>query len=310
MVLERPDPVVADDPDDRDAVPGHRVELHAGEPEGAVAEQQRDLAVGMGELGADRLAGAGAEAAVRAGVHPAAGLVGVDNLARVADEVAAVADHDRVAVEDVGELAVDPHRVQRGAVVVELGPLGLALLGSPARAGSRSTGLVRAGSAPVAAASRIAASVGRMPPTSSTSGLRLRESCVRRDVEPDQLRVIAEALTEAEPEVERQTDRQGDVGLLQPLAAGAAEGELVVGGEAAAAHPVEEDGGAELSASACSSSSPCAQYRPVPAMIAGRSARASSSAASSSDPAPRRREAIPRRPRPRPRPRMKTTSSG
>jgi hypothetical protein len=35
----------------------------------------------------------------------------------VGDEVAAVADQDRVAVEHAGELAVEPHRVQRRAVV-------------------------------------------------------------------------------------------------------------------------------------------------------------------------------------------------
>ena len=75
------------------------------EAEGAVAEQQADLAVGVGLGRADRLAGAGAEAAVGAGVHPAAGLVGVDDAAGVGDEVAAVADHDRVAVEDLVELA-------------------------------------------------------------------------------------------------------------------------------------------------------------------------------------------------------------
>ena len=82
MVLERPDPVVAHHADDADAVTRHRVELHPGEAEGAVAEQQADLAIGVGELGADRLAGPGAEAAERAGVHPAARLVGVDDAAR------------------------------------------------------------------------------------------------------------------------------------------------------------------------------------------------------------------------------------
>ena len=122
MVLERPDPVVAHHADDRQAVAGHRVELHAGEAEGAVAEQQADLALGMGELGADRLAGAGAEAAEGARVHPAARLVGLDEAAGVGDEVAAVADHDRVAVEDLAQLPVDAHRVQRRAVVVELAP--------------------------------------------------------------------------------------------------------------------------------------------------------------------------------------------
>ena len=74
----------------------------------------------MGDLGADRLAGAGAEAAEGPGVHPRPRLVGRDDLARVGDEVAAVADHDRVAVEHLGQALVDAHRVQRGTIVVEL----------------------------------------------------------------------------------------------------------------------------------------------------------------------------------------------
>ena len=47
----------------------------------------------------------------------------------VGDEVAAVADDDRVAVEHLAELLVEPHRVQRRAVVGQLGLLGRALLG-------------------------------------------------------------------------------------------------------------------------------------------------------------------------------------
>ena len=64
---------------------------------------------------------------------------------------------------------------------------------------------------------------------------------VRRRVEADQLRLLAEAGAEAEAEVERHADHQGDVGAPQPGAAGAAEGQLVVGGQAAAAQAVEED---------------------------------------------------------------------
>ena len=107
---------------------GHGVELHAAEAEGAVAEEEADLAIGVGLGRADRLAGAGAEAAVGAGVHPRAGLVGLYIAAGVGDEVAAVADHDRVAVEDLVELLVDADGVERSAVVVELSLLGLALL--------------------------------------------------------------------------------------------------------------------------------------------------------------------------------------
>src|SRR3954449_8190900 len=128
MVLEAPDAVVPHHPDDAQAVARHRVELHAGEAKGAVAEQQADLAVGMGDLGADRLPRPGAETAERAGVHPTAGLVGLDVAAGIGDEVAAVADDDRVAVEDLVQLTVDADGMQRRALVVELSPLSGALL--------------------------------------------------------------------------------------------------------------------------------------------------------------------------------------
>src|SRR5215207_4976715 len=149
VVLERPDAVVPHNGDDRQIVAGHRVELHTREAEGAVAEQQADLALGVGELGADRLAGPRTEAAVGAGVHPGAGLPGLPDPPREADEVAAVADHDRVAVEEVTELLVDAHRMKRGAIVVEhlllLGALlglGAAQLLDPAggAAGARGVG--------------------------------------------------------------------------------------------------------------------------------------------------------------------------
>ena len=133
MLLERPDAVVAHHADDVHAVARERVELHPGEAEGAVAEQEHDLAVGVRELGGQRVARAGAQAAERAGVEPAARLVGVDHSAGVGDEVAAVADHDRVAVEHRGQLAVDAHRMQRGALVGELLALGGPLLVSTPR---------------------------------------------------------------------------------------------------------------------------------------------------------------------------------
>ena len=63
--------------------------------------------------GRDRGAEAGAEAAVGAGVEPAAGALGLDELAGEADEVAAVADHDGVVGEPGDELAVDAGGVDR-----------------------------------------------------------------------------------------------------------------------------------------------------------------------------------------------------
>ena len=105
MLLQRPDAVVAHHADDVHAVARERVELHPAEAERAVAEQQHDLALGVRELGRQRVAGPGAQAAERPRVQPAARLVGVDDAPRVGDEVAAVADDDRVAVEHLAELA-------------------------------------------------------------------------------------------------------------------------------------------------------------------------------------------------------------
>ena len=211
------------------------------EAEGAVAEQADDLAVGEGGLGADRLARAGAEAAVGAGVHPAAGLVGVDDAAGVRDEVAAVADHDRVAVEHLGELAVDPQRVQRGAVVVELVglPRALLVLGLAQRRDPLPGAVARGAGADRGGPQRRERHADRADQLEL--GLAVRGQLVRRLVEPDDLRLLAERAAEAEAEVERHADDERDVGLLQPLAAGAGEAEVVVGGQAAAAHAVEED---------------------------------------------------------------------
>src|SRR5215813_8133506 len=83
----------------------------------------------MSELGPYRLSGAGAQAAERARVHPAARLEGLDEAARIGDEVAAVADHDRVTVENFPQLLVNADRMQGRATVVQLLLLGRPLLG-------------------------------------------------------------------------------------------------------------------------------------------------------------------------------------
>ena len=53
-------------------------------------------------------------------------------------------------------------------------------------------------------------------------------------VNDDQLRLLTERTAEAKPEVHRHADHDSDVGLLQRLAAGAGEEELVVGRDASA----------------------------------------------------------------------------
>jgi len=160
--------------------------------------------------------GAGAEAAERARVHPAAGLVGVDVAARVGDEVTAVADDDRIAVEYLIQFAVDPHRVERSPRVVELLALFLARLGLDvgqlldpgfrARPRPRRGGDRRQPGGDVADQFEI--------------GQAVRGQRVGRDVEADDLRRLAEAAAEAEPEVHRHADHEGDVGALQGGRAG------------------------------------------------------------------------------------------
>src|SRR5262249_18384094 len=75
-----------------------------------VAHEYADLPVGVRDPGTDRVPHAGAEAAVRAGVEPGTGPGRLQIPPGVRDEVAAVADGDRVGVQDLAKLAVDPGR--------------------------------------------------------------------------------------------------------------------------------------------------------------------------------------------------------
>jgi hypothetical protein len=242
VVLEGPDAVVAHHGDDRDPVPGHRVELHRREAEGAVAEQEADLAPRMRELGTDRLARPGAEAPERARVHPGSRDVGLDDPAGVGDEVSPVPDHDRVPIEHLRQLPVDAQGMERRALVVELvllrGPplvLGRAQLLHPGP-GARG---IAAGRLPDRGQGR------RNVPDQLQVGSPGGGQAARLHVEANQLGVLAEGAAEAESEVERDADDEGDVRALQAGPAGAAEAELVIRGQAAASHPVEEHGDPE-----------------------------------------------------------------
>src|ERR1700740_3441030 len=83
----------------------------------------------MGELRCKRIARTSAEASKRARVEPATWLVAVDHAPCIRNEVTAIADHDRVAVEHFAELCIQAHRVQRGRRVLALSALALAPLG-------------------------------------------------------------------------------------------------------------------------------------------------------------------------------------
>jgi hypothetical protein len=92
VLLQRPYAVVADDADDRDAVPDHGVELHRREAERPIARKQQDLPVWMGELGRHRVPRARTQAAEGPWVDPQARLGTLDQAPCERDEVAAVAD--------------------------------------------------------------------------------------------------------------------------------------------------------------------------------------------------------------------------
>ena len=119
VLLQSPPAVVAHHHDHRQAVPHEGVDVHQREAGRAVAEQQHHLAAGRASRAADRVAEPGAQAAVRAGVEPAAGCLRLDVLPGERHEVAAVADHDRVVGQPAGELAVDPRGVDRVGVAGE-----------------------------------------------------------------------------------------------------------------------------------------------------------------------------------------------
>ena len=234
-------PLLPITPTTRDAVAGERVPLHAGEAERAVAEQEHDLAVRARELGGQRVARAAAEAAERARVQPAARLVGLDRAARVGGEVAAVADHDRVAVEHLAELGVDAQRMQRRARVRRAARAPPRASPPPRRAGAPSS---RPSGTPPAVAPAERAQRAREVAV-ELGGDRARVLALGLgDVDDDQLAVRAERLAEAEPEVHRHADHERDVGALEPGAARAREEERVVGGQAAAREAVEEHGDA------------------------------------------------------------------
>ena len=238
MLLERPDAVVAHHAHDVDAVPRERVVLHAAEAEGTVADEQHDLLAGPRELRGQRVPRPGPQAPERPRIEPAAGLIGVHDTPREGDEVAAVADHDRVAVEDLAELLVEPHGMQRGAAVLELGPLGRALLvldGADLREPRGRLGAARAALAQrVEDRGQPAVELRRHGPRVVAQRLGA--------IDRDDLGLLAERLAEAQAEVHRHADHEREVRALQGHPARAGEEQLVVRRHAPARQAVEEHG--------------------------------------------------------------------
>ena len=243
MVLERPDPVVAhhaDDPRPWRAIVSNSMPAKPKAPSPSSRQTWRS---GWATLAPIAWPGPGAEAAEGPGVHPAARLVGVDEAAGVGDEVAAVADHDRVAVEHLAELPVDAHRVQRRARVVELLPLGRALLvldvAQLLDPGARSAARSRR---PPRGSPRASAATS---PTRSSSGRRLAVSALGATSS----RTIFVSSPKLPPKPSRKSigtpTTSATSAPFSAGSAGAAEAELVVGGQASAAQAVEEDRDAE-----------------------------------------------------------------
>ena len=107
----------------------------AGRP---VAHHHDHLAIGAGDARRHGVAHAGAKAAVRAWVEPAPGLVRVDVLAGVRNEIAAVAHHHGVTIEQLAQLAIDARRLdgiavcaQQRCVVGRERTFGIAQVGDP-----------------------------------------------------------------------------------------------------------------------------------------------------------------------------------
>ncbi len=93
--------------------------------------------------------------------------------------------------------------------------------------------------------SRIAVSAAPMSPERARSGWRVRSSREGAKSSWISFDSSPKRAAEAEPEVERHADHQGDVAALERGAAGAGEVELVVGRQAAPPESVEEDRDAE-----------------------------------------------------------------
>ena len=196
------------------------------------------------------------------------GSIAVDELARVRHEVAAVADHDRVAVEPLAQLAVDARGLDRRGVGLERRRLGRALR-LLVVAQQRDPVVVRAAAARRLRPARRTSPRDRRPSTPRASACAA--TCARRVAQVHDLRVAEAA--EPEPEVERRARDEHEIGLLQRDRPGPRERELVVGGQRAAAHAVHEHRDARrLRRTRASRPSACAQYTSPPATSTGRCA--------------------------------------
>src|SRR5262245_60795419 len=110
--------VVADDADERQVEAHQRLEVETGQREGAVTEERDDLLVRAGVLGGHHERHADAECPEWTRVHPVPRRLRLHDLAGERDDVAAVADVDRVLGEELVDLVDQAVRVDRRGVGV------------------------------------------------------------------------------------------------------------------------------------------------------------------------------------------------
>src|SRR6266536_2786105 len=236
VLLEPPGAVVAAHHHHRQAVADQRVHVHQRQARRAVAEQQHDLRARAGRAGGDRVAQAGAEAAVGAGVQPRARPGGLDVAAGERDEVAAVADHHGVVAEQLAELPVDPGRVDGVGVARQQLPVGL--LGPAGRLPQALDPALRARPAAVPLGGGGQAVEHQAEVTGDRAGERgVRGELPRAVGQVHDVRrgaALAAERAVAEPEVERRAGHDHQVGGAEGERAGARDQQLVAARQHAA----------------------------------------------------------------------------
>src|SRR5579875_1615135 len=97
----------------------HALELHAVQTEGSIAVQDENALAGARQLRRHRIARARAKTAHWPGIQPVAWARDIDDAATVADNIAAIADHRRLLIDEITYLAAEAHGVYRHSIGIE-----------------------------------------------------------------------------------------------------------------------------------------------------------------------------------------------
>src|SRR5581483_6368654 len=203
------------------------------------------VGAGRRELRGHGVAGARAERAERPRVEPVPEAARPEHVRRGADEVAPVADDDRVRADEAVDLGADAERVEGRLVARELRPERLPLLrleGAELRE-PRAGQLGLPARAARALGERLHDEAGVADDADVGAAVPAELAAVEVDV--DELRVLPEAPPVAQTEVERRAEYQDDVGALERLLPRLEEPMRIVRVEAPAGLPVHVDGQAE-----------------------------------------------------------------